>query len=591
MSPSYETIRQAIDAAARTDSAAIALLAPDGATITYGELAGTLLGVAARLRDLGARGPQRVALVAHNGLELALLALGVSASAICVPLDPRTPEHELVARLNELQPALIVAHADLAAAHAAARRAGVPWIDAKALLAISASDAAVRASASGLAPPAGDAVAFILHTSGTTARPKRVPLTHRNVCRSALNVAAALQLTTSDRCLNVMPLFHVHGLVGALLASMCTGGSVACSRGFEVGRFAEWLETLAPTWYTAVPTVHQAVLAELRHEEPARRHGLRLVRSSSAALAPALATALEQRLGVPVIEAYGMTEAAHQIASHRFATAYRARGSVGCAAGPAVAVLDTEGKVRDRGTGEIVIRGDNVMRGYDGDADANAAAFHDGWFRTGDQGTVDAQGYLWITARIKEIVKRGGEGVAPREVEEALLEDPAVHECAAFAVPHPTLGEDLAAAVVLVPGSNATGQSLRAALFGRLSESHIPSRVVVVDSLERSASGKVQRSELWKKLAATLEPDHVAPRTATERRIATIFAEVLEVDSVGANDNFFALGGDSLRGTQALSRIHAQCGVELMPAELFRFPTASELARIVDTRDGVVATT
>ena len=293
-------------------------------------------------------------------------------------------------------------------------------------------------------------MALVLHTSGTTSRPKQVPLTHHNLCLSARNVAAALGLRTDDRCLNVMPLFHIHGLVGALLSSLAAGGSAICAPGFHAPSFFEWLSELEPTWYTAVPTIHQAVLARAAESTDAiDRSRLRFVRSSSAPLPPQVQDALEQALGVPVIESYGMTEAAHQMASNPLPPGERKPGSVGVAAGPDITVLGPDGQELPVGSvGEVAVRGASVFSGYENAPEVNASAFTNGWFRTGDEGLLDAEGYLFLRGRIKEIINRGGEKIGPLEIEDALLSHPDVQEAVAFSIPDERLGEEVGAAIV-----------------------------------------------------------------------------------------------------------------------------------------------
>jgi len=294
-------------------------------------------------------------------------------------------------------------------------------------------------------------IALVLHTSGTTSRPKIVPLTAANICASARHIGATLRLAPADRCLNIMPLFHIHGLMAAVLASLAAGASVVCTPGFNALKFFAWLDEVEPTWYTAVPTMHQAILARAgRNPEIIARARLRFIRSSSSSLPPSVLTALEATFGCPVIEAYGMTEAAHQMASNPLPPAARKPGSVGIAAGPRISIMDENGNLLTTGSiGEVVIRGDNVTRGYANNAEANAAAFSEGWFRTGDQGVIDPEGYLTLTGRLKELINRGGEKISPREVDEALMDHPAVLQAVTFALPHPMLGEDVGAAVVL----------------------------------------------------------------------------------------------------------------------------------------------
>jgi acyl-CoA synthetase (AMP-forming)/AMP-acid ligase II len=298
-----------------------------------------------------------------------------------------------------------------------------------------------------------------------------------------------------------MPLFHIHGLIAGLAAPLSRGGSVFCTPGFNALRFFAEMEEAKPTWYTAVPTMHQAILTRAgRNKDVIARHPLRFIRSSSASLPPKVIGELEAAFGAPVIEAYGMTEAAHQMASNPLNGARKA-GSVGLAAGPEIAVMDEAGRLLGRGAiGEVVIRGDNVTAGYDNHPKANAEAFVNGWFRTGDQGVLDAEGYLTLTGRLKEIINRGGEKVSPREVDEALMDHPAVLQAVAFAVPHEMLGEDVAAAVVLREGASATEQELHAFVGQRLAAFKTPRRIVLVAEIPKGATGKLQRIGLAQKL-------------------------------------------------------------------------------------------
>ncbi|MGH6961225.1 MAG: AMP-binding protein, partial [Dongiaceae bacterium] len=341
-----------------------------------------------------------------------------------------------------------------------------------------------------------------LHTSGTTSRPKLVPLTQRNVTASAANIGRVLRLGSGDHCLNIMPLFHIHGLIGAVLSSLAAGSSVFCTPGFNALRFFAWLDEAAPSWYSAVPTMHQAILARAeRNAGIIARRKLRLIRSSSASLPPPVMAALEATFGCPVIESYGMTEASHQMTSNPLPPAARKAGSVGIAAGPEVAVLGESGRPLPPGeTGEVVIRGANVTAGYVANPAANATAFTDGWFRTGDQGVIDGEGYLTITGRLKELINRGGEKISPREVDDVLLEHPAVAQALTFALPHDKLGEEVAAAIVLREGATATDRELRDFVAGRLADFKVPRKVVFLDEIPKGATGKLQRIGLAAKL-------------------------------------------------------------------------------------------
>ncbi len=345
-------------------------------------------------------------------------------------------------------------------------------------------------------------MALVLHTSGTTARPKIVPLTNGNLAASARHVGESLALGPNDVCLNIMPLFHIHGLVAAVMSSLRAGAGVCCTPGFNAFKFGEWLEEVRPTWYTAVPTMHQAILMRMRaHPERARTAGLRLIRSSSASLPPQVMQELEDVFGSPVVEAYGMTEAAHQMASNPLPPRARKPGAVGLAAGPEVAVMADDGAILPQGSvGEVVIRGPNVTPGYAGNPDANARAFTDGWFRTGDQGRIDEEGYLFLTGRLKEQINRGGEKISPLEVDVVLLDHPSVAQVVTFGVPHAKLGEEVGAVVVLHPGQAATEQEIRDFCAARLAAYKVPRHVLLRDDIPKGATGKVQRIGLAAKL-------------------------------------------------------------------------------------------
>ncbi|MGH6953253.1 MAG: AMP-binding protein, partial [Alphaproteobacteria bacterium] len=351
-------------------------------------------------------------------------------------------------------------------------------------------------------PAIGEDVALLLHTSGTTSRPKLVPLTQRNLAASADGIARTLALGASDRCLNVMPLFHIHGLMAAVLASLAAGGSAFLTPGFNALRFFAWLEESRATWYTAVPTMHQAILARAeRNLAAAGAARLRFIRSSSSSLPPQVMAELERVFGCPVIESYGMTEATHQMTSNPLPPAARKPGSVGLPAGPEVSIVDAEGRgLGPESAGEVVIRGPSVTRGYLGNPVANAQAFNDGWFRTGDLGAMDADGYLRIIGRLKEIINRGGEKISPREVDEVLLDHPAVAQAVTFALPHPKLGEEVAAAIVLREGASATESEIREFARRRIADFKVPRRVVFVAEIPKGPTGKLTRIGLAEKL-------------------------------------------------------------------------------------------
>jgi acyl-CoA synthetase (AMP-forming)/AMP-acid ligase II len=573
-------------AAQRGDAPAI--LAPGRPPLTYAGLWRQAQRVARVLKACGARPGTRVAITLPNGPELASALLGAAASVSCVPLNPASPSAEFVTFLTDAGVELVITLCtERGPVRTAAEELGVRVVDIE-------RDASLPAGEFHIDAGAGDDFemeprgrphehALVLHTSGTTARPKIVPLSHANVMASARAIAAHLALDANDRCLNVMPLFHVHGIVGALLATVAAGASVVCTGGFDHRGFFEWIAEFDPTWYSAVPTIHQWVVANgglYRRVAPA--HRFRFVRSCSAALPSKTFEALQALTGAPVVEAYGMTEASHQIASNPLRGPRKA-GSVGLPAGAEVRLIDERGAFVDNGaSGEIVVRGPGVMRGYESDPAANAKSFVDGWFRTGDQGRFDDEGYLYLVGRLKDVINRGGEKISPSEIDAALLQHEDVVEAVAFGMPHPTLGQDVAAAAVLRRGAAVDERALRCFLLERLAQSKVPSRVVVVNAIPKEATGKIQRAGMFDKLRNVIGQAVRAPRTETEKSLAAIFRSVLECGEVGAHDNFFALGGDSLKAAQVLSRILAQHGVELAVPALFVNATIAELARAVD---------
>jgi len=361
--------------------------------------------------------------------------------------------------------------------------------------ALSLESDASRSEVRTIAPPDPDDIALVLHTSGTTSRPKRVPLRHRNLTASVANIVESYRLGPEDVSLCAMPLFHVHGLVASALATLAAGGTVSVPRRFTPMMFWPAARQARPTWFTASPTPHQLILMRSEENRPAGTERLRFVRSCSSALSPELMARMEERLGVPVLEAYGMTEASHQMASNPLPPDPRIPGSVGRGTGVEIAILDEAGSMLATGqAGEVGIRGPNVIDGYENNPEANRASFTDGWFRTGDQGTLDANGYLRLLARIKELINRGGEKISPEEVEAVLLQHPAVREAAVFGVPDPKYGEEISAAVVLRNGVST--QQLKAYCSARLAEFKVPKFIHIVSVLPKNPMGKIRRREL-----------------------------------------------------------------------------------------------
>ncbi|MGI9047457.1 MAG: acyl--CoA ligase, partial [Burkholderiales bacterium] len=459
----------------------IAIAAPLRASLTFGGLREQVELSLRRLRESGIKRNDRVAMVLPNGPEMAAAFLGIASAATAAPLNPGYRAEEFEFYLSDLHARrLIVEEGSQSPAIAVAAMLAIPVLRLRvdANQPAGAFDLIEDGERAGSVTDRGSArtgvqadvqegghedaqpgdTALVLHTSGTTSRPKIVPLSQRNICASALNIGNTLALRAGDRGLIVMPLFHIHGLIAAVLAPLAAGGSVYCTPGFNALKFFNWMEDAKPTWYTAVPTMHQALLGRAeRNREIIAAHPLRFIRSSSSSLPPQVLHELEKVFKTRVVESYGMTEASHQMASNLLAPGLRKPGTVGVAAGPEVAVMDESGALLQNGeTGEIVIRGANVTSGYENNPDANSDAFTNGWFRTGDQGVMDTDGYLSITGRLKEIINRGGEKISPREVDDVLMDHPAVQQVVTFAMPHDKLGEDVAAAIVLREGKSAT---------------------------------------------------------------------------------------------------------------------------------------
>ena len=574
-------------------SDAPAILAPGRAPLSYGRLYQHIDDMGRTLRALGIGRHDRIAVVLPNGPEMAVAIVTVAASAACAPMNPAYGAEELDRYFADLRPRALITQAgiDSSASRVALSR-GVRVVeistapDAEAGLFTLIGEQG-RARARGTVSP-GD-VALLLLTSGTTSRPKIVPLTHANICTSAYSSVAALALGETDRCLNVLPLFHGHGLIATVLASLAAGASVVCTPGCDINSFFGWITAFQPTWYSAVPTMHQAILAQARHQrQQAADCRLRFVRSASAPLPPRVFAELERTFETSVIEFYGMTETASSpIACNPLPPRQRKAGSVGMPVGLDVAIMDEAGALLPGGeTGQVLVRGASVTPGYD-DPSATQAAFADDWFKTGDLGFFDDDGYLFLAGRSREMINRGGEKVAPREVDEVLLQHPAVAEAVTFAVPHATLGEDVAAAIVLRPHVPATPRDIRQFAIGRVADFKVPRQVFIVPEIPKSSTGKVQRVGLAAKLGlasiAALPPIPVPPRTPLEQTLAGFWAQILPLERIGVYDDFFALGGDSLLAARVLTHMYQVTQLEVEVARFFEAPTVAEMAHHLET--------
>jgi acyl-CoA synthetase (AMP-forming)/AMP-acid ligase II len=475
------------------------ILPESGIRITYDQLRDQVVTMAGTLASLGVGRGDRVATVLPNGLPAIVSFLAASIAGTAAPLNPGYRQDEFSFFLDDTSAKVLLVPPD---AYPDARKAAegkVPVysleMDATGFVRI----ADTPASSQKVSPDPDD-IALVLHTSGSTGRPKRVPIRHRNLAASAKNIVAHYHLTQDDVALVAMPLFHVHGLVASTISTLSSGGAIVVPTKFNPMSFWRTVRDCGVTWYSAVPTIHSLLLARAGNDRPQGAEGLRFIRSCSAALPPEMMTKMQDVFGVPVLEAYGMTEASHQMASNPLAPSARKPGSVGPGTGVNIGIMDANGNLLATGErGEVVIQGPKVVDGYENNPEANAASFTNGWFRTGDQGMLDAAGYLTLTGRIKELINRGGEKIAPREIDEILLSHPSVSEALAFGVPHATWGEEVAAAVVL--SEPQTEAVILSFCKERLADFKCPKKLYIVETIPRTATGKIARGAVAKALA------------------------------------------------------------------------------------------
>ncbi len=491
----------------RPEQTHIAVIAPErGLQLDYAHLRRYVAQAAGALRRLGVARGDHVAFIAPNGPEFLFGYLGaLEAGAACQPINAQLKPDEVDFAVEDSQAVLTIvvegSESTLKGTHIPDDRRAVLHFDGTA---VTIAGKPFREPRPAEAPRANDD-ALILYTSGTTSRPKAVPLTHANLLTSARNVASAYALTANDVSMCVMPLFHVHGLVAATFATLYTGGTIIMPSRFSASGFWDDVRRYRATWYTAVPTIHTILLNSVTPEDAATGKQFRFVRSCSSALAASTQSRYEATFGVAVLQAYGMTEAAHQIATNPLPPAERRENSVGLPYGVEVAILDDEGMQLPAGAeGEVCLKGANVTRGYLHNPAANDAGFINGWFRTGDNGHIDDDGYVYLSGRIKELINRAGEKISPHEVDAALLSHPAVFEAVAIAVPHELYGEEVEAVVALKPGAAATAEELIAHTKERLANFKVPKAIRFVPEIPRSATGKVQRRRLLELL-----PEHL----------------------------------------------------------------------------------
>jgi oxalate---CoA ligase len=571
-----------------------ALAAPKRTTLSYSGLLDHIKWASAAFCEAGVHAGTVAVLALPNGPEFVAAALAISMRSACAPLDVGLTAEEYRRYLPRIRASAVVCEegADLPVVDAA-RELGMRLIRVRPSLSAPAGVFEL-AGTEGAGDRAGERqidAGFVFHTSATTEAPKLVPRSHASACVASRQDTEALQLNAADRFLSLTPLCHGHGM-SAIFTQLICGAGMFCPPRFEAQNFPAWLEEFRPTWFSADPTLQRTILTLARENLAVfRKTPLRFIRSAGAPPNPETVRGLEELLGIPVLDGYAMTEAP-SIA--RSTLSRRKPGSAGRSAGTEVAIMDPSGNLLPaEAEGEVVARGPTVMPGYLDNPEANRKAFHDGWFRTGDIGRLDGDGFLFIVGRSKEIINRGGKKIVPQEVDNALAKNPALADAAAFAIPHRTLGEDVAAVVVLRPGATATELDVRKFAAEHLAPYKIPRRVIFVEQIPRTRHGKLKRNllaESYAGLAAARTTARAAAMeqtralTEVESKLIDVWRAVLGVEEIGVDDDFFDLGGDSISVTIMLAQTAERLGIardQLPEGDFLDQPTIATLAGVV----------
>jgi oxalate---CoA ligase len=592
---------------------ATALEAASAGALTYGELLNKVTEFTQALDVRGVTRGSRVAIVLPNGIELAVSMLAVSSIATSVPLNPVYRRDEYTAYFDEIRVTHLLTLKDFPSeARTLAAERNLPVIEVTAGVGFGIlTDGQPLTAVPGVSLHAERAraedIALILLTSGSTGRSKKVPLTHRNILVSVSDICRTLELTPADRCLCMWEQFHIGGLVDLLLVPLASGGTVICAGGFNAALFYELLASKKPTWFQGVPTtLHDLSTYARKNGADPRAAPLRFIRSVASSLSPQLMQEIEDLFGVPVVQTFGMTEAGPLITTNSLPPGKRRPGSVGVSCGPDIRIVSPEDDDLPRGSiGEIVIRGDNVIAGYEDAPDANAKSFRDGWFHTGDTGYIDNDGFVFLTGRLKEMINRGGEKITPQEIDDVLLTHPDVAQAASFSIRHRTLGEEVAAAVVLRNPGTVSETDIRAFVLRRLAEFKVPKMVIFLDRMPRDPIGKINRMSLAVLAETQLNanrvprpeegPERSNPRNLPEiglaaaivasdkmRSLLAIWREVLDRPDLSLDDDFFLAGGDSLAAVTLFTEMERALGPMPPLSILLEFPTARRLATRLD---------
>jgi oxalate---CoA ligase len=579
-----------------------AIIASGLAPLSYRELHDVIGSVRGTLRASGFGRSARIAVAMPNGPQAALAIVAVSCSVVSIPLNPKQTLREIETGFAALRPdAVLLEKGDDSDVRRAAERTGVKIIEATVsktgTIGFTIEPPTGASSVSdGPDEPDPDAPAFILQTSGTAAEPKLIPFSHRNMLAAAARLQAWFNLTPKDRCLSVSPPFYSHGLKVTVFTPLLTGGTTAFPTDASRFDYAEWFTDLKPTWYSAGPTLHRLVFDQAQSRAGAKTgHSLRFILSGGAPLPSVVLEGLRDALDVPVVEHYGSSEAA-QIAANLPQPGRSKLGTCGVPWPGTVIIAGEDGEPLPPGKlGEILVGGPTLISGYLNAPDLNRASFVNDWFKTGDLGSLDRDGFLTLHGRISDVINRGGEKISPLEIDEALMRHPAVAEAAAFAVPHSRLGEDVAAAVVLRNGMTTTPVELRRYLQDQLAPFKIPRRIVVQDQLPKGKTGKVLRRQLSD---SSLEKPEAGKQTASPHalenpaaagtlviQMTELWERLLQKAPISPDEDFFDLGGDSLLAVEMLFELEQLTGRTIPTSILFEARTIRQVAQKLQTMD------
>jgi acyl-CoA synthetase (AMP-forming)/AMP-acid ligase II/thioesterase domain-containing protein len=579
----------------RSELSQIAIEAPGRVPLTHARLSEHIETTGDRLRSLGVGRGNRVVSVVPAGPEAASAILAISSTATFVPLDPNATRSEYELLFRTLEPTIVLIEAGVA--HPAADASCITRIPVLEVHREKEAGAFTLFGRTGYAPvPATDLItpddyAYILSTSGTTGSPKFAPVPHRSVCATVASITDALKVESTDACLVFTPLFHSLGLVSGVLVPLSAGSRSIFLAGFDVQQFFRCLEEYRPTWFSAVPTLLRTMLEQApAYGQVIERSPLRFIRSGGSPLAPELAEKIEDAFRAPVLQVYGLSEAP-ALACNALDGNIGKRGSVGRVMRNEVAIFDEDDRPLPLGSsGEIVVRGPSVIREYFRNEGATRRAIRNGWFYTGDVGNLDQDGYLFVTGRRSEFINRGGEKIAPAEVDEILLSHPAVAEALTFPVPDEEVGEEIGAVIELRPAARASAADIQTFVATHLSGYKVPRRIFFVDAIPKGPTGKLKRLNMFEQLTAlNIEAAHPSTDKALDYReeiLADLFAKALGVDSVNRDDNFFDLGGGSLAATQCAADIGRAFGLENFSAVTFLWaPTVAAIAKALPKLD------